>query len=150
MLPSDAYATLVREAEANGIQQLVVGAVIEEHDYVLILRRPATDFMGGIWELPSGKAEPRETLDQALRREVLEETGLIITGIRSYLGSFDYQSGSGKPSRQYNFAVRVERPEPVKLTEHDAYRWADATDDDLPVTEAVKAVLGTWRQGRAE
>lgn len=74
MPPGDVYQALVREAEADGVQQLVVGAVIEDHGRVLILQRPATDFMGGIRELPSGKVEPGEALDQALRREVLEET----------------------------------------------------------------------------
>lgn len=143
MLPSDVYAKLVREADADGIQQLVVGAVIQDQDRVLILKRPATDFMGGIWELPSGKVEPGETLDQAIRREVLEETGLVVTSVRSYLGSFDYQSGSGKRSRQYNFTVDTGQPEPVRLTEHDEHAWTKVTDD-LPVTEAVMAVLGTW------
>jgi 8-oxo-dGTP diphosphatase len=149
MLPSDVYAKLVQEAQADGIQQLVVGTVIQDHGRVLIIKRPTTDFMGGIWELPSGKVEPNETLDEAIRREVLEETGLTVTGIRSYLGNFDYQSGSGKRSRQYNFTVDVGRPEPVKLTEHDAYAWAGVTDD-LAVTEAVKEVLGRWAKRSTE
>ena len=149
VLPSDVYAALAREAEADSVQQLVVGAVIEDHARILILKRPATDFMGGIWELPSGKVEPGETLDQALRREVLEETGLAVTGIRGYLGSFDYQSGSGKRSRQYNFTVDTEQPEAVRLTEHDEHAWTKVTDD-LPVTEAVMAVLRTWAKENSD
>jgi 8-oxo-dGTP diphosphatase len=149
MLPSDVYAKLARQAQADSIQQLVVGAVIQDNGRVLILQRPATDFMGGIWELPSGKVEPDETLEQAIRREVLEETGLTVTVISRSLGSFDYQSGSGKRSRQYNFAVDVERPGPVRLTEHGAYEWKRISDD-LPVTESVKAVLRNWSQGSAE
>jgi 8-oxo-dGTP diphosphatase len=134
-------------AEADGIGQLVVGAIIR-HEGTVLLRRPAADFMGGIWELPSGKVELGETLAGALMREVLEETGLIVTAVRSHIGSFDYQSGSGRRSRQYNFAVDVAAPEPVKLTEHEAYAWGPVTDD-LPVTEAVKGVLRAFRTEQA-
>ena len=140
MLPAEFFADLARTAEAAGVRQLVVGAVVRHDDQVLLLKRPETDFMGGIWELPSGKAEPGEPLDQALTREVLEETGLTVTGIREYLQSFDYVSGSGKKSRQFNFAVDVAAPEPVRLTEHDTYAWSPVTDD-VPVTDAVRAVL---------
>lgn len=140
VLPAEFFADLAQTAEAAGIRQLVVGAVIRHDDRVLLLKRPETDFMGGIWELPSGKAELGEPLDQALIREVLEETGLTVTDIREYLESFDYLSGSGKRSRQFNFAVDVAAPEPVKLTEHDTYAWSPVTDD-MPVTDAVRAVL---------
>ncbi len=70
--------------------------------------------MGGIFELPSGKVEPGEALDSALIRKVEEETGLHVTAVRDYLDSFDYASGSGKKSRQFNFAVDVASPEESK------------------------------------
>jgi 8-oxo-dGTP diphosphatase len=82
---------------------------------------------------------------KALIREVKEETGLTVTGIPDQLGSFDYWSGTGKRSRQFNFVVDVAAPEPVKLTGHDACVWTPVTDD-LPVTDAVKAVLWKCRE----
>ncbi|MFE3442876.1 NUDIX domain-containing protein [Nocardia sp. NPDC059180] len=135
---------LTTEAERDGVQQLVVGAVVEHDCRVLILRRPGDDFMGGIWELPSGKVEPGENLDQALAREVEEETGLQVTGIGRYIDSFDYRSGSGKRSRQFNFAVECVAVEPIRLAEHDAYTWTALTDEP-PVTEAVKQTLAHYR-----
>lgn len=140
MLPAELFADLAQTAVAAGVGQLVVGAVVRHDNRVLLLKRPETDFMGGIWELPSGKAEPGEPLDQALTREVLEETGLTVTDIREYLQSFDYVSGSGKKSRQFNFTVDVAAPELVKLTEHDTYAWSPVTEE-MPVTDAVRAVL---------
>ncbi|MFF4028061.1 MULTISPECIES: NUDIX hydrolase [Nocardia] len=136
---------LTTGATNDGVQQLVVGAVVQHDGKVLLLQRPEHDFMGGIWELPSGKVEPGESLDQALIREVKEETGLSVTALRTYLGSFDYQSGSGKKSRQFNFAVDVDSSEPVKLQEHDAYTWTSLTEE-APVTDAVRDVLAAYQQ----
>lgn len=136
---------LTTGATNDGVQQLVVGAVVQHDGRVLLLQRPEHDFMGGIWELPSGKVEPGESLDQALIREVKEETGLSVTALRTYLGSFDYQSGSGKKSRQFNFAVDVDSSEPVKLQEHDAYTWTSLTEE-APVTDAVRDVLAAYQQ----
>jgi 8-oxo-dGTP diphosphatase len=142
------FTQLADEARGAGVHQLVVGSVIASDGHVLLLRRPQTDFMGGIYELPSGKVEPGESLDTALRREVKEETGLDVTTINSYLGSFDYTSASGKKSRQYNFATSVSATEPVQLQEHDAHLWAALTQD-APVTAAVKNVLTRYAQALA-
>jgi 8-oxo-dGTP diphosphatase len=131
-------------ASADGVQQTVVGAVIRAGNTVLLLRRPRTDFMGGIWELPSGKTEPGETLKAALIREVAEETGLRVTTITAYLGHFDYQSGSGKHSRQFSFSVDIADTAPVTLAEHDAFDWADLSSE-MPVTDEVSEILTALR-----
>jgi 8-oxo-dGTP diphosphatase len=137
------FTGLATEAGNDGVHQMVVGAVIANDGQVLLLRRCADDFMGGIYELPSGKVEPGETLDTALRREVEEETGLRVTSITGYLGSFDYVFASGNKSRQFNFTVDLEAIGPVELQEHDEYLWTLPTAD-APVTDAVKAVLASY------
>jgi 8-oxo-dGTP diphosphatase len=149
MIDASVLEQLVTEAANDGVQQLVVGAIVPDADKVLLLKRPEDDFMGGIFELPSGKVEGTETLDVATTREVEEETGLVVSDITEYIGSFDYTSGSGKKSRQFNFAVTVADAEEVKLTEHDTYVWA-SLNDELPVTDAVKEVFEKYRQGRTE
>ncbi|AHH16654.1 putative hydrolase, NUDIX family [Nocardia nova SH22a] len=140
MISANHLRGLEQEAAADGIDRLVVGAVIRNQGNVLLLERPVDDFMGGIWELPSGKVEPGEKLDAALAREVAEETGLTIETITSYLGHFDYLGGSGSLRRQLNFAITVGSTEPVILTEHVSYQWA-SLDGKLPVTDSVREVL---------
>lgn len=147
MVNPSLYSELESEAARDGVQQLVVGAVVQHGGKVLLLRRTQDDFMGGIYELPSGKVEPGEALDAALIREVEEETGLKVSHINNYLGSFDYTSGSGKKSRQFNFDVAVVAPEPVVLQEHDAFAWHEL-EADPPVTDAVRRVLQDYQNVR--
>lgn len=51
----------------------VTAAVIRREGRVLLAKRPANGLLGGLWEFPGGKAEPGESLPEALRREIGEE-----------------------------------------------------------------------------
>ncbi|KUN02117.1 DNA mismatch repair protein MutT [Streptomyces yokosukanensis] len=144
----DLLDDLARTAARDGIEKTVVGGVIASEDgKVLLLHRPADDYLGGLWELPSGGVETGESLIEALEREVAEETGLTVTEVDTYLGHFDYRSGSGRRTRQYNFAATV-TGRTVQLSEHDAHLWAD-NGQQAQVSSAVQAVLDTWRQTTA-
>jgi mutator protein MutT len=60
---------------------LGVGAIIEEGGSVLLVKR-GREPLRGQWSLPGGVVEAGETLAEAARREVLEETGLEIEPLR--------------------------------------------------------------------
>ena len=109
-----------------------------------------SDFMGGLVELPSGTVDAGEDLLPALAREVQEETGLAVNSVLAYLGSFDYTSGSGKKTRQFNFLVET-APGEVKLdpNEHQTYHLVAPSDEafnTLNISDATKAVLKTATQ----
>jgi 8-oxo-dGTP diphosphatase len=54
----------------------VVLAILVKGDRILVGRRPAGSHLGGTWEFPGGKVKAGESPEEALRREVTEETGL--------------------------------------------------------------------------
>ncbi|VEF47098.1 NUDIX hydrolase [Bacillus freudenreichii] len=56
----------------------VCGVVIDEEGRWLVVKKKYGGAKGK-WTLPAGFVEPGETLDEAVKREVLEETGVICT-----------------------------------------------------------------------
>ena len=58
----------------------VAGLVSDPRGRVLMIRSPRRD-----WEFPGGQVEEGESLTDALRREVLEETGITVSVVyRAY------------------------------------------------------------------
>jgi ADP-ribose pyrophosphatase YjhB (NUDIX family) len=73
----------------------VGGAVVR--DGQLLLVRRASRHGRGNWQLPGGFIEPDETIEQAVIREVKEETG-VDTEVNTVLGlrnRYDPESGNG-------------------------------------------------------
>jgi 8-oxo-dGTP diphosphatase len=56
---------------------LGVGAIIFDADKVLLVER-AGEPLKGWWSLPGGLVETGETIEDAVRREAFEETGLTV------------------------------------------------------------------------
>tara|TARA_Y100000590_G_scaffold318458_1_gene360318 strand:+ start:2593 stop:3051 length:459 start_codon:yes stop_codon:yes gene_type:complete len=143
MLKQEFLSAIVEGLEKDGIQKTVVGAiVVNDESKVLLMRRVSDDFMGGLVELPSGTVDAGENIPDALVREVAEETGLTITEITNYTGSFDYKSGSGKNTRQLNFTVKVKAGD-VTLApeEHDEFYWVSTSEElfnELNISKETK------------
>ncbi|MET8744825.1 NUDIX domain-containing protein [Streptomyces sp. NPDC004728] len=89
-------------------------------EYLLHLRdahKPICD--PGTWSLVGGGPEPGETLDEAIAREILEETGLVLSGVTAYTTV----QAHGPDVSEGNIQVYVAR-------------W-DGVAHDLPVTEGI-------------
>ena len=141
------YELLIRKGKEEGIVKNVVGAIIlNEKNEALIMSRKTDDFMGEIDELPSGNMEQGENIYEAHVREVKEETNLDVVNAKSYIGNFDYVSGSGKKARQYNFILDVKNTENIILTEHDKYNWLTIEEirKSSKITDEVKYILEIW------
>lgn len=57
---------------------IVTAAVIIKEGKILITQRPKGVHLEGMWEFPGGKKEDSETLEQCMRREIMEELGIKI------------------------------------------------------------------------
>ena len=56
---------------------------------------------------------------------------------------FDYISGSGKRTRQFNFVIIPEDCSQVVLTEHDSYKWQTPLQalENPKITDEVKTCI---------
>lgn len=61
---------------------VVVAAVIEREGRFLVARRLEGTHLAGYWEFPGGKVHGGETFELALEREMAEELGTRIAGLR--------------------------------------------------------------------
>lgn len=138
------FEKLIEKSIKEEIEKKIVGGVIlNAKNEILLLKRPMDDFMGGIYELPSGNLEENESIEEGLIREIKEETNLEILNIESFINTFDYLSGSGKKSRQFNFEIKVKKYDDISLTEHDEYIWLSLSDieNNENITEEVKYTI---------
>lgn len=94
--------------------------------YLLLRRSPSCCNNAGKWDLPGGKAEPGESFDAALRREISEETGLEVE-LGTVLGCADVEL----EDRTVSYRILEGRMVggPLRLSsEHDAFAWAGAAE----------------------
>jgi len=105
----------------------VVGAaVVDDLDHptrLLTARRTEPPRLAGGWELPGGKVDPGETVEQALHRELREELGI---GVR--LGREVVPDGGGTWPLPPSASLRVwlavvTEGTPEALEDHDELRW---------------------------
>ncbi len=60
------------------VVDVAVGVLVQPNGDFLVTSRPEGKVYAGYWEFPGGKLEKGETVEQALRRELVEELGITI------------------------------------------------------------------------
>ena len=111
---------------------VVVGAAMIRGARLLAARRVAPADVAGGWELPGGKVEADESLEEAVVREVAEELGCLVRVV----GWLDGEAPV-KPGYVLRVAVTRWVSGEIVPTEHDAVRWLSGAQlDDVPWLQA--------------
>ena len=122
-----------------------VGAVIKDADGRLLLIRRGHEPGKGLWSLPGGRIEDGETDEQALVREIAEETGLAVTPGRLIGG---VRRPGAAPGTEYDirdYAADVTGGTLVPGDDADDARWTAPGDlAALPLTDGLLATLRSW------
>ncbi len=122
-----------------------VGAVVHDDAGRLLLIRRGHPPNAGTWSLPGGRVEPGETLEQAVVREVREETGLAVRA-GAEVGRVRIP-GHGVVYDVVDLACTLLDPAAVPVAGDDAddVTFADAADlERLTCTPRLLETLRGW------
>ena len=110
------------------------GIIVNSQNQFLLLKMYQTEkYPGENWMLPGGRLETTDRAEEALLREIREETGLAVE-VLSPCHVANWLS-EGEPKYIVFFLCRLAGEARVKLShEHPGYRWAEFSDlDSLPI-----------------
>jgi SPP1 gp7 family putative phage head morphogenesis protein len=97
-----------------------VKAVIRDEDGCVLL---LDDAGSGFWDLPGGHARVGENLNDALAREIREETGLTVDSARQFKTAMLKLGSQTRPAVLYEVTVAGHQPEVKISSEHLGYQW---------------------------
>lgn len=118
---------LARARKAKKTHVEAVAALIrnEKDGSYFITQRHLDDFLGGLWEFPGGKRRKGESFEQALKREVKEETDLIVeVGSRHKALSFEYPD---RVVALYFYWARILKGKPKAIGCRD-FKWVQPAE----------------------
>lgn len=125
-------------------REVVAVIALNPEDKFVILKRVQTKTVhANLWNLPSGGVEEGETVEEASKREVLEETGLTVDGLK--IGSTELVE-TPTVTLNINYILGRTISDQVKLNaENSEYRWVtprESLDYQFAVSkETVKRIL---------
>lgn len=124
--------------------ELIVRALIVKNRHILVCKTHGRDY----FFLPGGHVEFNETLRAALKREIYEETGAIVTKAQ-FIGGIEnifQQDMEQKHEISFIFIADIDNYEIVSKESHVTFYWfaMDKFIDSNIAPPALKDVVMQW------
>ncbi len=128
---------------------LVTAAVIRRDHQVLIVQRPESGLLGGLWEFPGGKQQPDEDLVACLQREICEELGAKID-VNQQLGVYKHAYTHFRVTL-HAFYCQLDKnaqPQPIQV---QALRWVKPAElEGYPMGKIDRLISRALLQGETK
>ncbi len=122
-----------------------VGVLIRPDGQFLLTSRPEGKAYAGYWEFPGGKLEAGETVEQALRRELIEEIGVTIGPAHPWkVEVVDYPHALVR----LNFCKVYDWTGELHMHEGQSFAWETLPVRSEPVLPGTVPVLAWFAQER--
>ncbi len=133
--PVDVAVGVLVERDADGVE-----------GRFLLTSRPEGKVYAGYWEFPGGKLEAGETVDEALRRELIEELGITIGESHPWkIETFDYPHALVR----LHFCKVFEWTGEFEMREGQTMAWQTLPVAVTPVLPGTVPVLQWFAQERS-
>jgi len=124
---------------------VAVGVLINPQGEFLLTSRPEGKVYAGYWEFPGGKLEAGETVEAALRRELMEELGIKIGAVQSWkVEIIDYEHARVR----LHFCKVFDWRGAFEMREQQAMAWQNLPVRVTPVLPGTLPVLAWFADER--
>lgn len=116
---------------------VVVKGILLKGGKALIVKRADDDTGGGTWEFSGGKIEFGESLEDALKREYLEETGVNIE-VSKILYVTSFKTNVNRQVVLISYLCNCDDCHSITLSfEHSEYMWANRGELKKRLSEGI-------------
>ena len=130
---------VAKKKPALSHKHMIAAILFDRKKRVLVVQRPPSGLLGGLWKFPGGEKGEREVLEEALVRTVRGELGLHVRALKT-VGSVRHAYTHFRVTfHVYRCAVVRERPKAVEGRE---WKWVSAEEvHTLALSKAERKIL---------
>ena len=131
----------------------VTCAIIIHQNKILVAKRSSTMSQAGFWEFPGGKIENNESMEECLKREIMEELGIEIS-VKFKLTPSIHEYSPEKVIKLFPFICDW-KSGGLRVLEHEEVKWIsikgmenlNLAPADIPI---CKELSQNWQAFRSE
>jgi A/G-specific adenine glycosylase len=120
-------------------KHMIAAILLDQKKRVLVIQRPASGLLGGLWKFPGGERGEKEALEEALARTVREELGVhvrVVKAVASVKHAYTHFRATF-----HVYRCEIVRGRPKSLEGHE-WKWVSAEElRRLALSKAERKIL---------